>query len=570
MKSTKKHFMKRMVFMPMLIAVLLFAAAGTSFAATFKDVDETSIYYNAVEENASKGYVLGYSDGNFRPGETLSRLHGVLIFSRILHTPQVDKQYFTDVPPSYVHYKTISGIADKGIINGFSDQTFRRYEPLTRGQVALAIYKTFDFSAFDGKESKMPFTDVAPAYAKAVSALYAAKVTAGTSATTFGTNNTITRGQFLVLLSKAMEAIHKDKKLKNVDVKVNSNQTATVYGEIEDFKLDGTELVNIKIFSKKDNKQLINVDAEPDAALKFTYTTQMLAKGAYEAKVGIVGSTHVETLPFTINDTTAPAAPGISFVGKSVVGGVVDLLDLQTDLDTRFTYGTTGLTGAQAGDTLKYTVSSKNGTFVNKEVKLSAQDISNGYVQEVIKTNALQNLLGSLLSLDEILGGVGGVLGASVSAEEVAALEKAIAENAAGTDTVQSAGLLDGLLGSLLGGGSTTNNATDTASDSGILGGLAGDGGLLSGLTGDKGLLGGVLGGLLGATGSGDLLGGVLNGVVGLVDGLLGIVVDGVLQGVISGAEDVTIEVQLIDAAGNQSAVTKEVYKFQVTDVLGL
>ncbi|MBB6446957.1 S-layer homology domain-containing protein [Bacillus benzoevorans] len=554
MESTKKHFIKRMVFIPMLIAVMIFTAAGPSLAATFKDVDTTSIYYNAVEENASKGYVLGYDDGNFRPNETLSRLHGVLIFSRILHTDKVDKQYFTDVPPSYIHYKTISGIADKGIINGFGDGTFRRYEPLSRGQVALAIYKTFDFSAFDGKESKMPFTDVAPAYVKAVSALYAAKVTSGTTATTFGTDNTITRGQFLVLLSRAMEAIHKDKKL-TANVKVNNNQTATVYGEIEDFKLDGTELVNIKIISKKDNKQLVNVDVKPDAALKFTYTTPTLAKGAYEAKVGIVGSTHIETLPFSIDDTVAPAAPGISFVGKSVVGGVVDLLDLQTDLNTRFTYGTTGLTGAQAGDTLKYKVYSDNAVVLDKTVTLTAQDISNGYVQEVIKTNALRNLLGGLLSVQDVLGGV---LGASVTAEDVAALQAAAAEG----DTVQAAGLLDGILG----GGTTTN--------SGLLGGLLGDQGLVGGLLGGNG---GVVGGLLGDNGllGTGLLGGTsgllnLDGLLGNVLGLVGIVVDGVLQGVISGAENVTIEAQLIDASGNQSDTTKEVYKFQVTDVLGL
>ena len=82
--------------------------------------------------------------------------------------------------------------------------------------------------------------------------------------------------------------------------------------------------------------------------------------------------------------------------------------------------------------------------------------------------------------------------------------------------------------------------------------------------------LDGLLSGLLGQSGSGDLLGGVLNGVVGLVDGLLGNVVNGVLDGVIKGAEDVTIEVQLIDAAGNDSSVTKKVYKFKVTDVISL
>ena len=60
----------------------------------------------------------------------------------------------------------------------------------------------------------------------------------------------------------------------------------------------------------------------------------------------------------------------------------------------------------------------------------------------MIKTNALQNLLGGLLNLEDSLGGV---TGASITAEEVAALENAIAENTETTDTVQAAGLLDGL-----------------------------------------------------------------------------------------------------------------------------
>lgn len=548
MESTKKHSIKRAVVLSLMAAILFLGTTIPAFAATFPDVSESNRYYEVVEENYSKGYVKGFDDGQFRPETLLDRVQGAIIFSRILHlTEQNSTQIFSDVPKSYRFFNEVTSIANRGYINGYGDGTFKLYNPLTRGQVSLMIYRTFEKDLKEFKQLDIPFADVkGTAYETAVTALYSAGATSGFPDNTYRPNNNISRGDFLLLLSNTLKAINGNKLIKSLNVKVNNDQTATLYGYIDDKKLNGLELVNIKINNDK-GEQVVNVDVKPLSDHSFTYTTDALALGKYEAKAAIVGSSQYKTVEFEIDDKIAPAAPGISFVGKSVVGGVVDLLDLQTDLTTRFTYGTTGLTGAKAGDTLKYKVYSKNAVVLDKEVKLTAQDISNGYVQTVIKTNALQNLLGGLLSLDDVLGGV---LGASLTAEDVAALEKALAENAAEADTVQAAGLLDGLLGPVLGGGSTTTND----SNGGLLGGV----------------LGNLLGGLLGQPGSGDLLGGVLNGVVGLVDGLLGLVVDGVLQGVISGAENVTIEVQLIDAAGNESPVTKQVYKFQVSDVLGL
>lgn len=551
MVSTKKHSIKRVVFLSLMAAILFLGTTIPAFAATFPDVGESNRYYEVVEENYSKGYVKGFDNGNFKPDTLLDRVQGAIIFSRILHLNDNNlTQKFSDVPKDYRFFKEVTSIANRGYINGYGDGTFKLYNPLTRGQVALMIYRTFEKDLKEFKQLDNPLTDVkGTAYETAVTALYSAGATAGFPDKTYRPNNNISRGDFLLLLSNTLKAINANKLVKSLNVKVNNDQTATLYGHIEDKKLNGLELVNIKINNAK-GEQVVNVDVKPQSDHSFTYTTNVLALGKYEAKASIVGSSQYKTVEFEIDDKIAPAAPGISFVGKSVVGGVVDLLDLQTDLDTRFTYGTTGVTGAKVGDTLKYKVYSDNAEVLKKEVVLTAQDISNGYVQEVIKTNALQNLLGGLLNLEDLLGGV---TGASITAEEVAALENAIAENA---DTVQAAGLLDILnpvLGPVLGGGTTTDT-TATANES--------NGGLLG--------LDGLLGGLLGQSGSGDLLGGVLNGVVGLVDGLLGNVVNGVLDGVIKGAEDVTIEVQLIDAAGNESSVTKKVYKFKVTDVISL
>ena len=431
----------RMMFVAVFASVLLLMQAITTSAATFPDVPSNHQFYEAIEEASSKGYIHGFDTGLFGPDQTLERVQGAIVFSNVLKTDTagLNKQYFTDVPQNYRYYKQVSSIARQGIIGGYTDGSFGLYDDLSRGQVALAIYRTFDFSEFDTKN--VPFTDVkGTRYEAAVAALYNAGVTSGTSATTFGTDLTITRGQFIALLTNAQAAIHKDKSIKEVNVTVNDNQTATVNGYINNFKLDGTELVNIKVVSKNNNQQVINVDVKPNNKQYFTYTTNTLIKGDYVVNVSIVGSDKKITKEFTIVDKTAPSAPGISFVGKSVVGGVVDLLDLQTDLNTRFTYGTEGLTGAKAGDTIKYKVYSDDAVIVDKSVVLTEAHINQGYVQEVIKTNALRNLLGGLLDLDGLLST------ASITDVEAAAIQQAIEEDA----TVEAA-ILGGLLGGLSG-----------------------------------------------------------------------------------------------------------------------
>ncbi|MFB9986629.1 S-layer homology domain-containing protein [Bacillus benzoevorans] len=453
MHSTKKHFFSRIICLPLLVVLLILSQAGISSAATFSDVSKNQFFYNAVEEASSKGYIVGYSDGTFKPYETLSRLHGVLILSRVLNTntDNITQQVFTDVPPSYVHYKAITGIARDGIIKGYSDNTFRRYDPLTRGQMALALYRTFDFTQHAVKP--IPFTDVPDKYKEAVTALYSAGVTLGKEGTTFGTYDTITRGEFTVLLMNAFKA------------------------------------------SKRDM-----------------------------------------------------TAPGISFTSHSLVDGVLDLLDLKTDLTVRFTFGTDVNTGARVGDKLVYSVSSTKQDYDNTIV-LKQADLDKGYAEAVIGTSALQNLLGGLTG--GLLGDVTGILDASAG--------------------VESAGLGD-TLGAVLGvlpglpnvpvlnlGETVTGVVTDTV-------GTATDStDVVTGLLHTDKLLG------LPVTG-------LVDGAVELVDGVVVTVVDGVItnivgaaaDGLLSGSEKVTITVHLEDDAANRSDDTSGTYQFQVTDLLGL
>ncbi|MBB6446052.1 S-layer homology domain-containing protein [Bacillus benzoevorans] len=290
--------------------------------------------------------------------------------------------------------------------------------------------------------------------------------------------------------------------------------------------------------------------------------------------------------PIDPADTIAPAAPSISFIGKDVAGGVVDLSDLKNGLKTRVSIPVTGETGAKAGDILKMQMVSEQGKPIVETYKLTQQDIARGYVDREMKTNALRNLLGGLLgdTLGSVMGGITKASigqaavtelvmspGPVVTADTVIRADKAETE----TETVAAASLIvheDGTADVIDANGQVV--ASGFLSD--LLGGVTGVvKGVLNLIVGSNGIVN--LDGILG-TPVEELLDGTVNvvdGMVKLADGVLltvidGIVIGGVVNGLVSGAEDVIVKVQLIDQAGNHSPETKQVYKFKISEALPL
>ncbi len=78
--------MKKTISM-LLASALSFSAAMPVFAAdTFKDVNSNSYSwaYEYVEDMAEKGLISGYEDGTFRPGNSVSRMEAFALFARLM------------------------------------------------------------------------------------------------------------------------------------------------------------------------------------------------------------------------------------------------------------------------------------------------------------------------------------------------------------------------------------------------------------------------------------------------------------------------------------------------------
>ena len=155
-------------------------------------------YQEAVDFLVSKG-IKGFSETKFGTHENIKRVDAAVFVASILNlNTNVADSGFKDVPERAK--KAVSALKAAGITNGKSATEFGSSDLITRGELAQWIQKGFKLQA--GTQA-LKFTDVTPKYQEAVSALLSNKITSGTSATTFGTYENAKRGDFALFLYRA-------------------------------------------------------------------------------------------------------------------------------------------------------------------------------------------------------------------------------------------------------------------------------------------------------------------------------------------------------------------------------
>lgn len=135
-------------------------------ALSFHDISASHFAYDAIIELTSNEIISGYSDGSFRPSDSVTRGQAAAIINRILkHTPK-NSVYFSDVDSKNRFAKDIAAIKELGVINGFPDGTFRPNDTMTRAQMAVIVKNAFNIhvTSFVSAESKSVYMDVPSSY----------------------------------------------------------------------------------------------------------------------------------------------------------------------------------------------------------------------------------------------------------------------------------------------------------------------------------------------------------------------------------------------------------------------
>lgn len=150
--------MKKRLLAATLTAALL--CPTTAFGA-FTDVSEG--YIDAVTYLAERGVIAGYEDDTFRPEQTITRVQAARMFTRQLPPSTVsDSLAFTDVLPEHSDYDAIMQIASLGVLNGQRDGELKAFKPahaLTRAQLAKAFVEAYDLQLHP-KQKVKSFDDV--------------------------------------------------------------------------------------------------------------------------------------------------------------------------------------------------------------------------------------------------------------------------------------------------------------------------------------------------------------------------------------------------------------------------
>ena len=176
-------------------------------AATFKDVSSNYTFSREVNYLTGKGIISGYPDGTFRPNESVTRAAAAIMIGRALGLDGTQrKTKFPDVGASSVASGYIQSAVEAGIISGFTDGTFRPSETVTRGQLAIFLSRAFNLK----ETTSVTFTDVSTSSAAYpyIGKLLAAKITTGYPDNTYRPNVKVTRGQFSAFMARALNPLY--------------------------------------------------------------------------------------------------------------------------------------------------------------------------------------------------------------------------------------------------------------------------------------------------------------------------------------------------------------------------
>lgn len=186
-----------------------------------------------------KAYIVGYTDGTFQPDGDMTRAEAAAIFARLISEKKAEnisgvKNNFADVKSNEWYAKYISYLEKYGIIKGYSDNTFRPDEAVTRAEfvsMTVRFYDLFNDVKYPANTTK--YSDINGKHWAVKDISFAKNIgwLNGYADGTFRPDNNITRAEVVTVVNHATgryadkEYINKNLSVLNkfTDLKNNSH-----------------------------------------------------------------------------------------------------------------------------------------------------------------------------------------------------------------------------------------------------------------------------------------------------------------------------------------------------------
>ncbi len=127
------------------LAVRILELPLDNSASPFTDT-ESHWARQEIAAAAKAGLFIGYPDGSFKPDAPVTRAEMTAVLVRMLEQTYGGGRAlsFSDVDTDHWAYHEIAALSDLGIINGYTDGTFKPWKNITRGEGAAILGRAWD------------------------------------------------------------------------------------------------------------------------------------------------------------------------------------------------------------------------------------------------------------------------------------------------------------------------------------------------------------------------------------------------------------------------------------------
>lgn len=159
---------------------------------------------STVSNNVYQAYIQGYSNQTFRPNQSVTRAEMASMLSRLItdSTQQQNTITYSDVPTSLWAYKDIQNVQSNGLMTGLPDGTFEPNQAITRAEMATIISRWQKLSGTGISTA----TDIQNNWAFAdIKRVTQAGFMQGLSQTTFKPTQALTRAEAVTTLNRILK-----------------------------------------------------------------------------------------------------------------------------------------------------------------------------------------------------------------------------------------------------------------------------------------------------------------------------------------------------------------------------
>jgi hypothetical protein len=378
-------------------AAVMAATAVTpvaAFAAStkFPDVPASGEYADAINNLVGQGILNGFEDGTFKPNDPVLREQAAKILATALKLDTTGTENYPDVSTDNWSYKYIVAVTKAGIFGGDENGKFNPFNNLTRQEAAKIIVQAFGFTG----STELTFGDKANIQSWAVPYVKTAVangILKGDDQGNFNPNANIKRGDFALMIQRALNAVENAKtpkvesvsaiNAKSLEVKFNKavddtkakfevkrgNITANVSKitwnkdktaaqiELASKLFAGDYTVNVTGLTDKALTGTVKVENEKVAKIEFASDLAILASSSSPNSVSVGYKVYNQYGEDITAKTTIAATPSSGSASVDAAKGIITI---------------SGLTNPKAGDKLSLTlVHSETATATSKVLTVS-------------------------------------------------------------------------------------------------------------------------------------------------------------------------------------------------------